>query len=78
MRACADEAEVKYAIFKEWLGDSLVDISDEMWSELMDEDASFDYQTNGTGIIQLEISEVNHLSPEHGGHDGDSHELHSP
>lgn len=46
-----DEAEVKYTIFREWLGTAdSSEISDERWGSLLEEDEAYDYQSKGNGL----------------------------
>ena len=51
VRLCEDDRSVTYQLFREWIGPA--PITDQMWSELMEEDEVFDYLTQGVGRKEL-------------------------
>ena len=44
------ESETRYQTFREWLDES-ENMSEEMWSSILEEDESFDFQTKGNGMM---------------------------
>ena len=58
MRECCNEKEVNYGVFRQWLGNSIPNISEDMWSNILQEDLAFDYSTRGSGLgAQASVSD---------------------
>ena len=47
VRLSTNDKEASYSTFRDWLGSTMV--SEEMWSDVMDEDDCFDYTNKGVG-----------------------------
>ena len=47
MRLSMNDKEATYAMFREWIGE--MNIQEETWKDLIEEDESFDYESKSVG-----------------------------